>query len=39
MDLDALSNVKLADADGTMHRLGDLWRDQPTVVVFLRHFG
>ena len=24
---------------GTQHRLGDLWRDQPVVLVFLRHFG
>jgi hypothetical protein len=39
VDLAALSAVSLADADGTPHRLGDLWRDRPIVLVFLRHFG
>ncbi len=39
VDLDALAETKLADADGVMHRLGDTWRDRPIVLVFLRHFG
>src|SRR5437016_5820610 len=39
MDLAALSNVTLPDQNGTPHRLGDLWRDRPVVLVFLRHFG
>ena len=39
MDLAALSDTSLADATGTKHRLGDLWGDQPVVLVFLRHFG
>jgi peroxiredoxin len=39
MDLDALSALSLPDQEGTPHRLGDLWQDQPVVVVFLRHFG
>ncbi|HTD49102.1 MAG TPA: peroxiredoxin-like family protein [Acidimicrobiia bacterium] len=39
MDLSALSAVSLPDPSGDPHRLGDLWRDQPVVVVFLRHFG
>jgi len=39
MDVAALSGVSLVDAAGTSHRLGDLWRDQPIVLVFLRHFG
>jgi hypothetical protein len=39
MDLNALSNVSLADANGEHHRLGDLWRDHAVVLVFLRHFG
>jgi len=39
MDLAALSNTTLPDQNGAPHRLGDLWRDQPVVVVFLRHFG
>ncbi len=39
MDLAALSALSLPDSDGTPHRLGDLWHDQPVIVVFLRHFG
>jgi hypothetical protein len=39
MDLGALSGVSLLDSAGTSYRLGDLWRDQPIVLVFLRHFG
>ena len=27
------------DAEGTAHRIGDLIAQQPTVVVFVRHFG
>src|SRR3954462_3428345 len=39
MDLPALSALSLPDQDGTQHHLGDLWADQPVVLVFLRHFG
>jgi hypothetical protein len=39
VDLAALSDLKLADHTGASHRLGDLWRDKPVVLVFLRHFG
>jgi len=39
MDLPSLSDIVLDDADGTPHRLGDLWADRPVVLVFLRHFG
>src|SRR5882672_3254917 len=39
MDLARLSNVTLPDQNGTPHRLGDLWKDKPVIVVFLRHFG
>jgi hypothetical protein len=39
VDLGTLSDVTLAGADGSRHRLGDLWRDRPIVLVFLRHFG
>jgi len=39
MDLAALDALKLPDATGTQHQLGDLWADQPVVLVFLRHFG
>jgi hypothetical protein len=39
MDLAALSGTSLPDETGVPHRLGDLWRDRPIVLVFLRHFG
>jgi hypothetical protein len=39
VDLAALSNITLSDSTGEQHRLGNLWRDRPVVVVFLRHFG
>jgi hypothetical protein len=39
MDMPALAEISLVDNAGNPHRLGDLWRDQPTVLVFLRHFG
>jgi hypothetical protein len=35
----ALSDAALVDPAGAVHRLGDLWRDRPVVLVFLRHFG
>jgi len=39
MDVRALAAVSLPDADGVVHRLGDLWAERPVIVVFLRHFG
>jgi len=39
MDVAALAELTLADADGGSRRLGDLWADRPVVLVFLRHFG
>ena len=39
MDLTRLSNLKLPDHEGTVHRLGDLWDERPVILVFLRHFG
>jgi hypothetical protein len=39
MDLAALSETSLMDDTGESQRLGDLWRDRPIVLVFLRHFG
>ncbi len=29
----------LIDPDEGEHRLGDLWAEQPEVILFLRHFG
>jgi len=39
MDTTALGSLTLPGVDGAVHRLGDLWRDRPIVLVFLRHFG
>jgi len=39
VDLAALEKISLRDSSGTAHRLGDLWLEQPVVLVFLRHFG
>ncbi|MBV9214367.1 MAG: hypothetical protein JOZ25_12065 [Actinobacteria bacterium] len=36
---DDLADVVLQDHRGDEVRLGDLWRDQPAVLVFLRHYG
>jgi hypothetical protein len=37
--MDAVENVTVYDERGGAVRLGDLWRDDPVVLVFLRHFG
>jgi len=34
-----LAPIELEDDRGGRQRLGDLWRDQPVVLVFIRHFG
>jgi len=34
-----LAPLTLPSADGTPVHLGDLWRERPAVVVFLRHWG
>lgn len=34
-----LAEIVLADERGLPVRLGDLWREQPAVLVFLRHYG
>jgi hypothetical protein len=34
-----LADVTLRDQDGEEARLGDLWRDRPAVLVWLRHYG
>jgi hypothetical protein len=39
MDLQQLAAVTLPDQNDERYRLGDLWHEQPTVLVFLRHFG
>ena len=34
-----LSGIELEDPDGARRRLGDLWQEQPVVLVFIRPFG
>jgi hypothetical protein len=36
---DALAELVMPDQDGNPVRLGDLWRDGPAVLVWLRHYG
>jgi hypothetical protein len=36
---DALARIILPDQDAREVRLGDLWRDRPAVIVWLRHYG
>jgi hypothetical protein len=35
----ALQDIRLDAVSGPAIRLGDLWVEQPAVVVHLRHFG
>jgi len=35
----ALRDRQILDQDGQTLRLGDLWSDEPVLLVFLRHFG
>jgi hypothetical protein len=39
MQADALAEIVLPDHESVDHRLGDLWRDQPVALVWLRHYG
>jgi len=36
---DELAAVVLKDQSGADVRLGDLWRERPAVLAFLRHYG
>jgi hypothetical protein len=36
---DALAEIALNDHDGNDVRLGELWRERPTALVWLRHYG
>ena len=36
---DDLAKLTVLDDAGTRIELGTLWRDKPTVLAFLRHFG
>jgi hypothetical protein len=39
MKASELAGMGVLDPDGREVRLGDLWRDRPIVLVFIRHFG
>ena len=34
-----LAEIVLPDQDGRDVRLGDLWRERPVALVWLRHYG
>lgn len=36
---DGLAEMVLYDHEGSPVRLGDLWRERPAVLVWLRHYG
>jgi len=36
---EALADLVLPDSDGNDVRLGELWRERPAVLVWLRHYG
>jgi hypothetical protein len=38
-DADHLADLHVEDVDGNEVRLGDLWRERPAVLVWLRHYG
>ena len=38
-DTTKLADEVLIHPDGSEQRLGDLWKDSPHVLLFLRHFG
>lgn len=35
----SIEDISLPDSHGDERRIGDLWRDQPVVLVWLRHYG
>lgn len=35
----AIADLQLPDSTGRMVRLGDLWRERPVALVWLRHYG
>jgi hypothetical protein len=39
MDTRALADITLPDQDGNEVELGDLWRERPVALVWLRHYG
>lgn len=37
--VERLADVVVQDLDGADVRLGDVWRERPVVLAFIRHFG
>ena len=37
--VEELGEMSLRDADGREVHLGDLWRERPAVLVWIRHYG
>ena len=35
----ALADAVVTDETEAIRRLGDLWKDRPVVLAFVRHFG
>jgi hypothetical protein len=38
-DMSSIEDVTLPDSFGNEVRLGELWAEQPVVLVWLRHYG
>ena len=38
-NLKAVEDSSLPDSYGAERRIGDLWKDKPVVLVWLRHYG
>jgi hypothetical protein len=36
---DALGAIEVLDIEGKPHRMSDLWRDRPVLIMWVRHFG
>ena len=38
-NLETIQDVTLPDSFGKDTRIGDLWKEQPAVICWLRHYG
>jgi hypothetical protein len=36
---DELAAATVVDTDGKSHAMGDLWRERPALLLWVRHFG
>jgi hypothetical protein len=39
VNLDRLADLSVLDPQSKPIRFGDLWKERPAIIVFLRHFG